>query len=183
QHYARSCRMPHVSSPVLRRLVDEPLAVPDHARRHLADCGRCQAESTEIAANAAEAARLLGAPAQICDVDLEWVMLAERLQRPAAAQPRPIRIPWRMPRRLVNASLGTSTAIVAGVVVVGVSAAAALTTIYAPTKVAPVPVSASDVSAIENLTGLGAGGLSPSGSRKLAFGELTWTTAGQARQV
>jgi hypothetical protein len=182
--------MPHVSSPVLRRLVDEPLAVPDRARRHLAGCGRCQATSIEIAADAAVAARLLGAPPEISDVDLEWILLAERLRQPAAAQHqaagnRAIGPSWRMPRRLVNASLGTSTAIVAGVLVAGVGAAAALTSIYAPTTVAPVPVSPTDMQAIENITGLGAGQLTgaPSGSRTLPFGKLSWTTAGQAQQV
>src|SRR5258706_11855661 len=100
--------MPHVSSPVLRRLVDEPIAVPDRARRHLASCGRCQAERTEIAENAAVAARLLGAPREISDIDLEWILLADRLRQPDAAKQPVIRNPWRVPRRLAGASLGTS---------------------------------------------------------------------------
>jgi hypothetical protein len=178
--------MPHVSSPVLRRLVDEPMAVPDRARRHLAGCDRCQAESAEIAGNAAAAARLLKAPSEISDVDLEWILLAERL-RPDAGRSPAIRNPWRMPRRLANASLGTSTAVAAAVLAVGVGAAAALTSVYAPTRVAPVPVSRNDVQVIENLTGFTAsqlsGGLPPSGSRKLAFGDLSWTTAGRAQEV
>jgi hypothetical protein len=179
--------MPHVSSPVLRRLVDEPMAVPDRAQRHLAGCDRCQAESTEIEGNAAVAARLLGAPREISDVDLEWILLAERIRQPGAAQRPVIRNPWRTPRRLVNASLGTSTAVGAAVLAVGVGAAAALTSVYAPTRVSPVHVSSNDLRAIENLTGLSlsqlSGGLTPSGSRKLAFGDLSWTTADQARQV
>jgi hypothetical protein len=179
--------MPHVSSPVLRRLVDEPMAVPDRARRHLAGCDRCQAESTEIAGNAAAAARLLEAPGEISDVDLEWILLAERLRQPEALRRPAIRNPWRMPRRLASASLGTPAAVAAAVLVVGVGAAAALTSVYAPTRVAPVPVSQNDVQAIENLTGLNVsqltGGLPPSGSRKLAFGDLSWTTAGRPLEV
>ena len=54
--------MSHISSPVLRRLVDEPMAVPDRDRRHLDSCGRCQAERTEVARDAAFAGRLLAAP-------------------------------------------------------------------------------------------------------------------------
>jgi hypothetical protein len=179
--------MPHVSSPVLRRLVDEPLAVPDRARRHLAGCDRCQAERTEIADNAAVAARLLGGAPDIADADLEWILLAERLRQPGAAQRTVIRNPWRVPRRLAGASIGTSTAVGAAVLAIGVGAAAALTSVYAPTHVAPLPVSQSDAQAIAKLFGVGPsqlpGGLPPSGSRKLAFGQLSWTTAGRAQQV
>lgn len=179
--------MSHVSSPVLRRLVDEPMAVPDRARRHLAGCDRCQAERAEIADNAAVAARLLGTPPDIADVDLEWILLAERLRQPGAAQRTVIRNPWRMPRRLAGASIGTGTAVGAAAVAVGVGAAAALTSVYAPTHVAPVPVSQSDAQAIARLFGLGPsqlpGSLPPSGSRKLSFGQLSWTTAGRAQQV
>ena len=78
-------------------------------------------------------------------------------------------------------------AVAAVVLATGVAAAAALTSVYAPTRVAPVPVSRSDVQAIENLTGLAVaqlpGDLPPTGSRQLAFGELSWRTAGQPQQV
>lgn len=181
--------MPHVSSPVLRRLVDEPMAVPDRARRHLAGCGRCQAEHTEIAQDAAAAARLLAAPGQVCDVDvdLEWILMAERLRQPGALRRAVVRDPWRMPRRLAGASLSTSAVLGAAAVAVGAGAAAALTSVYAPTHVAPLPVSQGDAQAIAKLFGLSPsqlpGGLPPSGSRKLSFGNVTWTTAGQAQQV
>src|SRR5215469_13061255 len=129
--------MRHVPSPVLRRLVDEPIADPD--RRHLAGCGRCQAESGEVAANAAVASRLLAAPPDVADVDLEWIMLQERLRESGAPGRPVVHVPRRMPRRLVT--LGTGTAVAAGVVALGVGAAAALNSIYAPTHVAPVTVS------------------------------------------
>jgi hypothetical protein len=179
--------MRHVPSPVLRRLVDEPLAVPDRDRRHLAGCDRCQAESGEVTANADLASRLLAAPPGVADVDLEWIMLQERLReldapgRPAARAPR------RMPRRLVNVSLGTGTAVAAGVIAIGVGAAAALNSIYAPTHVAPVTVSPADLAAVENIAGLSgaqlSGGLPLSGSRQLAFGEVSWTSAGRPQRV
>jgi len=179
--------MPHVSSPVLRRLVDEPLAVPDRARRHLADCGRCQAGRTEIAQNAATAAHLLAVPEEIGNVDLEWFLLAERLREPGPARRPAVCHPRRMPRRLAGASLGTSAAVVGTVLVVGAGAAAALTSVYAPTRVAPVPVSTNDLRAINNLTGLSVAqlsrGLPPSGSLTLAFGDVSWNTAGQPQQV
>jgi hypothetical protein len=177
--------MHHVPSPVLRRLVDEPLAVPDLAQRHLAGCARCRAQSTEIAGDAALAGRLLGAPPEIADIDLEWILLQHRLSGPDAAQ-RPARRPSRrMPRRLASVSVGAGTAVVAGVLAVGAAAAAVFTTVYAPTQVAPVRVSANDLQAIENITGIGrlSRGLQPSGSMRLTFGDLSWATAGRAQQV
>jgi len=177
--------MHHVPSPVLRRLEDEPLAVPDLARRHLDDCCRCQAESTEIAADAALAARVLASPPEIGDVDLEWIMLQDRLSRPDAARRPAASRSARMPWRLVNVSLGAGTAVVAGVLTVGAAAAAVLTTVYAPTQVAPVRVSANDLRAIENIAGIGRlpGNLQPSGTMRLSFGELSWSTAGRPEQV
>jgi hypothetical protein len=178
--------MPHVSSPVLRRLVDEPVAVPDRARRHFAGCDRCQADAAVVAENAALAERLLGAPQDTFDVDLEWILLAERLRQPGAARRVVIRSPRRLPR-LARASLGTSTAVGAAVVAIGVGAAAALTSVYAPTHVAPLHLSPGDAQAIAKIFGLSpsdvSGGLAPSGSRKVAFGDVSWTTAGQAQQV
>jgi hypothetical protein len=178
--------MHHVASPVLRRLVDEPLAVPDRELRHLAECEHCQSHSTEIAGDAALASRMLGAPAQVADVDLEWILLQDRLRSGAAPDAGPRRA-GRMPRRMVNVSIGAGTAAVAGVLAVGVAAAAALTTVYAPTHVAPVPVSSSDLQAVDSITRIGTAelgdGLPSSGSRQLAFGELSWSTAGRAQQV
>jgi hypothetical protein len=178
--------MRHVASPVLRRLHDEPLAVSDTERQHLAGCPRCQAGSSQIAADAARAARLLDGPDVLTDTDLAWLQLQAQLGEPGATA-RPVADPWSLPRRLVSASVGTGTAVAVGVLVVGVAAAAALTTVYAPTKVVPVQVSPGDVRAIAGIADIGAagglGGLPPSGSRQLPFGNLSWTSAGQAQKV
>ncbi len=179
--------MSHVTSHVLRRLVDEPMAVPDRDRGHLAGCVRCQGESAEIAENAAAAARLLGGPVPVADLDLEWILVSERLRQAGPAGRPAVRNPWRGPWRLANVSVGAGTAAVVGVVAAGAAAAAALTTVYAPTHVAPLAVSRSDLSAVESITHIGnaqlTGDLSPSGSRQLAFGDLSWTTAGRPQQV
>jgi hypothetical protein len=155
--------------------------------RHVAGCDRCQGESDDIAANAAQAARLLSSPARIGDIDRDWALLEARLREPGPARHRAGTALWSMRRRLASASLGTSAAVVGTVLALGAAAAATLTTIYAPTHVAPVRVGRADVLALANLTGLGpsqlAAGLPQAGSRRLAFGELTWTTAGRARQV
>ncbi|HEY1643589.1 MAG TPA: hypothetical protein VGG35_23180 [Streptosporangiaceae bacterium] len=176
--------MSHVSSPVLRRLHDEPRAVPDSAQAHLAGCSRCQARHTTIRLDARMAARLLTAPGVTADPDLAWERLQARLRgpRPGAAAARVAR-----PRRMTRLSLGTGTLVTAGVVLAGAGAAAALSTVYTPTHVAPVPVSRGDLRALSSITqvGLGqlGGGLPPSGVRQLPFGTLSWTSAGPAETV
>jgi hypothetical protein len=181
--------MRHVSSQQLRRLADDPMAVPDQARRHLASCAWCKTESAQAAEDAALAARLVSAPPGDGDIDLEWAMFTARLATPggAPAAGRGWPIPRRISRRLARVSLGTGTAVLAGVLAVGAGAAAVLTTVYAPTHVAPVRVDATDLRAIESITGIRASqlpaGLPAFGSRRLAFGTLSWTTAGRAGQV
>ncbi len=176
--------MSHVASPVLRRLHDEPRAVPDRAQAHLAGCSRCQARHTTIRQDARMAARLLTAPEATTDPDLAWARLQARLRgpRPGAAAARVAR-----PRRMTRLSLGTGTLVTAGVVLAGAGAAAALSTVYTPTHVAPVPVSQSDLRALSSITQIGlgqlGGGLPPSGVRQLPFGTLSWTSAGPAEAV
>jgi len=184
--------MSHVPVPVLRRMQDEPLAVPDADRRHLAGCARCQDARRAAEADAAFAARLLAPPPADLDTSAEWQKLVARLRAPApvpAGSGRPgrdaARAPRRLPRRLA-ASLSTGTVVTAGVLLVGAAAAATLTTVYAPTHVAAVPVTPSDLRALQSITDLGqyfTGGLSGHGPTTLPYGQLTWHTAGQARKV
>ena len=51
--------MRHLSDGALRRLYDEPAAIPAAARRHYATCVRCRGRFEEIAANARAAGVLL----------------------------------------------------------------------------------------------------------------------------
>jgi len=181
--------MSHVPVPVLRRMQDEPLAVPDADRRHLAGCARCQDARRAAEADAAFAARLLAPPPANLDTSAEWQKLVARLRAPApvpaGSRRDTARAPRRLPRRLA-ASLSTGTAVTAGVLLVGAAAAATLTTVYAPTHVAPVPVTQSDLTALQSITNLGqalTGGLSSRGPATLPYGQLTWHAAGQARKV
>ncbi len=75
-----------------------------------------------------------------------------------------------------------------GIVVAGTAAAATLTTIFAPTHVAPVSVSQSDVRAIAAFMGLAdsrtLGGFpNPDGSSTVRFGTIKWASSGPARPV
>jgi hypothetical protein len=177
--------MRHVPSSVLRRLVDEPLAVPDTARQHLASCGRCRASSGEIAENAARAFRLLAPPRMVPDTGVAWAALQQGLTGPATAPPGAI--PRYPTRRLVNGVIGSGAAVAVGVLVAGVAAAATLTTVFHPTQVAPVPVTGRDLRAIGSILDLGTaqvgGGQATAGSRRLPFGAMRWASAGRARRV
>jgi hypothetical protein len=182
--------MRHVSDGVLRRRQEEPFAVPDAAGRHLETCGRCRASSGKIAEDAALASRLLAAPPVTTDTetDAAWARLRRQLElEPAARRPSVRRsgVP-RFPRPVVNVPAATGVAVAAVLVAGGVAAAATLTTVFAPTKVAPVHVTTGDLKAITNVLGIGSetSHLSPGGgSQQLRFGTLRWSSSGHAGPV
>jgi hypothetical protein len=180
----------HVADGVLRRLDDEPLAVPDRVTDHVAGCGRCSARRARIAQDTERAARLLSAPQLVPDADVAWAGLQRELhRRPEAGvarhrRPAPV---FRRPPRFPRVSLRAGLVICAvGIVVAGTAAAATLTTIFAPTHVAPVSLSQSDLRAITAFMGLGdsrvLGGFpSPSGSSPFRFGTIKWSSSGIAQ--
>jgi hypothetical protein len=175
----------HIPDGVLRRLDDEPLAVPDRVSDHLASCGHCGTRHAEIVGDTDHAAQLLSAPQPVPDVEMAWARLRRELESQRAggavrrSQPARVR-----PRRgwFPRVSLRTGLAIGAiGIVVAGTAAAATLTTIFAPTHVAPVSLSQSDLRAIAAFTGLGdshalGGFATPNGSSRLRFGTITWSS-------
>jgi hypothetical protein len=181
----------HVAEGVLRRLDDEPLAVPDKVGDHVAACPRCRARRAQIAEDRARAARLLAAPALAFDTDAAWARFQRELDRSrheGAArrrrEPRHLR-PLRFPRPSPRAGL-VSGAI--GIVLVGTAAAATLTNVFAPTHVAPLRVSQGDLRAITSFMGLegsqALGGFpTPSGSRATRYGTITWSSSGRTHPV
>jgi hypothetical protein len=175
----------HIPDGVLRRLDDEPLAIPDRVTDHLASCGHCDTRRLEIAGDADHAAQRLSGPQPVPDVDIAWA----RLQRELESQPtggaarrsqprvRPRRV-W-FPRVSLRSGLALGAI---GIVVAGTAAAATLTTIFAPTHLAPVSLSQSDLGAVAAVTGLGdshavGGFAAPNGSSRLRFGTITWSSA------
>ncbi len=178
--------MRHVPDGMLRRLEDEPLSVPDRVAEHVADCAQCAERRAEIADDAERAARLLSAPQVAPDVDAAWARLERELhgrpQEEARRRWKPVpavRRRWRFQALSLRAGLAIGAV---GVVVAGTAAAATLTTIFAPTHVAPVSVSQNDLRAIAGFMGLGngnsLGGFStPDGSSKLRFGTISWSSA------
>lgn len=177
--------MRHIPDGVLRRLDDEPLAVPDRVTDHLASCGPCRTRRAEIADGTHHAAQLFAAPQPVPDMDIAWGRLQRELQSQrthgAVRRSKPARV---RPRRVwfPQVSLRTGLAIGAiGIVVAGTAAAATLTTIFAPTHVAPVSLSQGDLRAIAAFTGLGdsnalGGFATPNGSSRLRFGTIRWSS-------
>ncbi len=175
--------MRHVPDGALRRRLDEPLAVPDAAVAHADGCDRCQVRQRSIAETAARSEQLLSPGDLDLDLDRAWQRFEDRQLRPSPSPPA-----RRFPRRPVRPVRAAAVAAVAGVLVVGAAAAATLTTVFAPTRVAPVTIHKGDLQAIAGLLGaddrgpLGAAA-APTGTRRTPFGVLRWSSAGDPRDV
>jgi hypothetical protein len=172
---------------MLRRLIDEPMAVADRDARHVKGCARCQARSQRFAHDGAMVERFFDVPVL---TDADAGLTRSRSARDLTLRDHTLmRAGPRRSWRLMGASLSTGVSIAAvGVVIAGVATAATLTTVFAPTQVAPVPVSQADVHELTQLMGLNTTGSlggfqSPSGSQTLPFGTLSWTSSGQGAQV
>lgn len=165
--------MGHVPDGVLRRLVDEPLAVPDDFVEHLQRCRRCQAHREHVARDARAARQLLVRPQAVPDVDRAWAELGGPDRAPERRLPRRVR-----PRRLAGASgvVGVSVVLAAGV-----AAAATLTVVFLPTHVAPLPVSKGDLQGLANVLGVDRAGLW--GSASASVSETAPTTASPVDQT
>ncbi len=184
--------MRHIADGVLRRLDDEPLAVPDRVTDHVAGCARCSARRARIAQDTERAARLLSAPQLAPDAGAAWARLQRELHRrlEEGVDRRRRQAPvFRRPPRLPRVSLRAGLVIAAvGIVVAGTAVAATLTTIFAPTHVVPVSLSQSDLRAITAFMGLGdshvlGGFATPNGSSTLRFGTIKWSSSGIAQRA
>jgi hypothetical protein len=179
----------HVPDGTLRRVMDEPFAVADRAVRHMASCARCRARREQISSNAAFAEHVLSSRVRFSGPDLAW---ARHQGRVSEASQNRHRVLARRPRcwRLMGTSAGTgATLAAAGALLAGVAAAATLsTTVFAPTKVAPVAVSNADLRALAAVLDVHSpaellGFSKPSGSETLPFGSLHWSSNGNDRRV
>ncbi|MGH9056641.1 MAG: hypothetical protein ACRDYY_12395 [Acidimicrobiales bacterium] len=181
--------MGHVSDGMLRRLSDEPFAVSDTAFEHVARCDRCQVRREGVATSARAAAEVLSGPQLVPDVDRAWADLQARLRR--LDRPRRTWRPGRAARPAWILGVSARTAVIGGVVsatLVGAASAAALTSVFAPTHVAPLKLNAGDLSELSQLLTVGntgnAGGFpTPQGEGSLPFGKLRWVSSGPAHQV
>lgn len=179
--------MKHVAEATLRRLLDEPFAVADHEIRHVSSCARCQAHKSRIEDDSRFAHRFITVPIRHSDADTA-------LTRMHAARPRAVhdtsrvRTTQRHRVHVMGLSLGTgATFATIGVLVAGVAAAATLTTVFSPTKVAPLPLSTGEIQPIAHLLGIDRADLtgfqSASGHEATRFGVITWRSRGTTEVV
>jgi hypothetical protein len=183
----------HVPEGTLRRLVDEPLAVADAEAAHASSCGRCVARRERIAGDAQCARTLLGRPQPAPDVDAGWTRLrAATAASPVAARRRRRHAPTRRRRRLLPALVSSPVALgSAAVLLVGAAAGATLSAVLTPGSPAPAPTAAStvDFQAVADVAGVAGGngvlgGLqTASGTRRLPFGVLHWSSSRAAYDV
>ncbi len=184
--------MRHATEGELRRLYDEPLAIPDRTAGHVARCRRCSARQVGIAQVTERSARLLSSPQLVPDVDAAWTRLERKMRRPDDTSPDRVGVSASVPRRhlrFVKVPVRSGLVIAAaGVVVAGAAAAVIVTTTSGPTHPAPVSLSQSDLQDVADFMGLGdshvIGGFSTtSGSHSFPFGTIKWSSSGPARPV
>ena len=154
--------MHHVPDGVLRRLVDEPMAVPDRALQHVQRCRRCQGHRDQVAHDARAAQAMVARPQPLPDLDQAWQRVAGANGDQARHVPRRVR-----PRRLLAP---TGAVLASGMLVAGVAAAATLTVVFSPTHVAPLPVSKSDLQSLNTVLGSLAG----TTPHTWAYGTISW---------
>lgn len=162
--------MPHPTEGLLRRLVDEPAAVPVPHRRHIADCARCSSVLLSIRADAEAIGSVLTGGGTV-DVDAAWqrlatspIVVAPGAEGTEVQGTRFGRLGGSLFRRPAAAALAV------GLVLSGAGAAAAngWLQIFRVEKVAPVSISAADLLALPDLS---------------AYGELAFLTRPDLRRV
>jgi hypothetical protein len=145
--------MRHPSDGTLRRLVDEPAAVADADREHVAGCAVCRDGLATAQADASVAAAALHfAAADTADVDDAWRRLSAAADRPGPVTPA-ARVPrWRKALRSPVIAGAAVAALLAGA---GAAAAGDWLQVLRTEKIAPVTVHQADLLALPDLSDWG----------------------------
>lgn len=150
----------HPADGQLRRIVDEPLLVPDRDKAHVSSCARCSARLLRFSDEAAAAGRLLPDEPALHGLDAQTALAAvQRRLRSGRPAPRR-RLSDRIPHRLIHPGRpgGVVAAIAALAIATGAVTAVAgvqWTQIFAPSKVAALPVTRSELLALPHLSDFG----------------------------
>ena len=186
--------MLHATEAQLRRLEDEPLAIPDRVRDHIEACRRCRERLAVVMDDAERCARLFAGPRPLPDVDAAWARFQKEREAGGGVSRRSVALRPRRPRVSRLSLRGGLAAAGVAVALAGTAAAATLTGVFAPTHVAPLTLSRSDVRALADFMGLGSaggpgggpllGGFSTAnGSVATSFGRIQWSSSGTVQQV
>jgi len=149
----------HPADGQLRRLVDEPLLVPDRVKAHVQACSRCSARLLGISAQVAAARRLLPSEPAL-ELDSKAALAAVKRRLPAIGAAPRVTFGEHLPRRLTHPGRAAGAIAAIAVLAVATGTGTALagvhwTQIFSPTKVASLPVTPSELLALPHLSEFG----------------------------
>jgi hypothetical protein len=162
----------HLDDGALRRLVDDPYAVPEAARAHHASCAACQARYAAAASDAHAAARLLVGP--VLDIDSSRALGQARARIAAATASSS---PWpswlEAAKTLASGASRRAVATVIGAVLVvfilaTTGVAETILQIFEPRRFVAVPVSSAELAALPDLSSYGDMSVSRPGTSRVA---------------
>lgn len=154
--------MRHPTEGVLRRLIDEPAGVADADRLHVADCPRCLGVLAAAREDAALVDAALANNVEV-DVDAAWRRLSTATEPGRAAAPRAGRF-----REILHRPVVAVLAVVVVLAGAGTAAANDWLQIFRTEQIAPVSLSAADLTAMPDLS---------------AYGDVEVTQEGDLHQV
>ncbi len=153
--------MGHLSDGALRRMYDEPEAVPARSRDHYAGCGRCRERFRQIAEDARGASELLAVPAAAVDVDSSLRRFRAATADVPAARPRPA---WQrhlnVRRRVRPLALMAAVALL-GLTLMSSGIAQSALQAFQVKQVQPINVTAADLKSLPDLSAYGDANFGP----------------------
>ena len=147
----------HPSDGTLRRSLDEPVAVDAASRAHLAACARCAERVQRMSADAAAVRAMLASPEPVVDVAASRARLtsAEAATAGSLGSQRPAPRTWSGSTRAGRVMAGIAVVGVASVVLVATGTAQDFLSIFQPSQLTAVPVTAADVRSLAGLASYG----------------------------
>ena len=147
--------MRHPSDGTLRRLLDEPVGVPDPDREHVADCPVCLSGLAAAQEDAAATGAALDVPpGGDLDVDAAWHRLSQAVDAdaPATVVPLQPRRRWRGALRSPAVAAVGAVALVAGA---GAAAATDWLQVFRTERIEAVTITQADLVQLPDLTAYG----------------------------
>lgn len=155
--------MVHIADGALRRMYDEPQAVPGGDRRHVAACGVCRLRLAQVTADAQLTQDLLALPSSAPDTArafqrLQQRLLAAALTRPPTIQERISQMITRRGSTLLKpfAGIAAGVSLVAAIALTPAGAwAGTFLSVFEPTQVTAVPIDPADFKSLPDLAKYG----------------------------
>jgi hypothetical protein len=144
----------HLGEGVLRRLHDDRFAASNDERRHLDSCARCARRLEGVAADAGRATTLLAQPAD-APAAAEPALARLRSRVAAGTSSREHALPTPRLARARRFALGAVAVPVVLVALVATASAEGWLSVFSPTAVAPITLTAGELSGLPDLSGYG----------------------------